>query len=287
VTLVSNLRELAPLNLVCDLFDMKRSSYYARCHSERIIDKERLVLRAAVTEKYRISRGSAGSRSIVSMLATDGVQIGRFKVRRLMKEAELVSKQPGSHKYKVALDEQLGIPNTLARDFTVLNSNTVWCGDITYIWAGNRWVYLAVIIDLYRRRVVGWSISKNPDTTLVINALEHAYQQRGKPKGLMFHSDQGSQYTSLRFRQCLWRYRIEQSMSRRGNCWDNAPMERVFRSLKTEWVPATGYASLEYAKLDIGGYLMGYYNYQRPHSFNQGLAPVIAEEKPYLTSRIS
>ena len=287
MTLVSDLRELAPLNLVCDLFDMKRSSYYARCHSEHIIDKERLVLRAAVREKYRISRGSAGSRSIVSMLATDRIQIGRFKVRRLMKEAALVSKQPGSHKYKVALDEQLGIPNTLNRDFSILSPNTVWCGDITYIWAGNRWVYLAVIIDLYRRRVVGWSISKSPDATLVINALEHAYQQRGKPKGLMFHSDQGSQYTSLRFRQRLWRYQIEQSMSRRGNCWDNAPMERVFRSLKTEWVPTTGYASLEQAKSDISGYLMGYYNYQRPHSFNQGLAPAIAEEKPYLPSRIS
>ena len=139
-------------------------------------------------------------------------------------------------------------------------------------------VYLAVIIDLYARRVVGWSISKNPDASLVINALENAYQQRGKPKGLMFHSDQGSQYTSLRFRQRLWRYRIKQSMSRRGNCWDNAPMERVFRSLKTEWVPIKGYVGLDQARLDISSYLMGYYNYQRPHSFNQGLAPAIAEK---------
>lgn len=130
-------------------------------------------------------------------------------------------------------------------------------------------------------------MSKHPDTTLVINALEHAYQQRGKPNGLMFHSDQGSQYTSLRFRQYLWRYRIKQSMSRRGNCWDNAPMERVFRSLKTEWVPTTGYVSLERAKLDVSTYLMGYYNHQRPHSFNLGLAPANAEEKPYSMSRIS
>jgi putative transposase len=287
MTLVSNLRELAPLNLVCPLFGTKPSSYYAHHQSSRVIDADRLALRAAVKEKHRISRGSAGSRSIVAMLATDGIRIGRFKVRRLMKEAQLVSKQPGPHKYKTALDERLEIPNTLGREFSVISPNTVWCGDITYIWAGGRWVYLAVIIDLYRRRVVGWSISKNPNTTLVINALEHAYQQRGKPQGLMFHSDQGSQYTSLRFRQCLWRYRIKQSMSRRGNCWDNAPMERVFRSLKTEWVPTTGYASLEQAKSDIGSYLMGYYNYQRPHSFNQGLAPAAAEEKPYLTSNIS
>ena len=278
MTVVSNLRELAPLRLVCDLFDIKRSSYYARRQSRRVIDKGRVVLRAAVSEKHRISRGSAGSRSIVAMLATDGIQIGRFKVSRLMKEAQLVSKQPGAHKYKVALDERLEIPNTLSREFTVAAPNAAWCGDITYIWAGGRWVYLAVIIDLYARRVVGWSISKNPDASLVINALENAYQQRGKPKGLMFHSDQGSQYTSLRFRQRLWRYRIKQSMSRRGNCWDNAPMERVFRSLKTEWVPIKGYVGLDQARLDISSYLMGYYNYQRPHSFNQGLAPAIAEK---------
>ena len=245
------------------------------------------MLRAAVSEKHRISRGSAGSRSIVAMLATDGIQIGRFKVSRLMKEAQLVSKQPGAHKYKAALDERLEIPNTLDRKFSVAGPNAAWCGDITYIWAGRRWVYLAVIIDLYARRVVGWSISKNPDASLVINALENAYQQSGKPKGLMFHSDQGSQYTSLRFRQLLWRYRIKQSMGRRGNCRDNAPMERVFRSLKTEWVPAKGYVGLDQARLAISSYLMGYYNYQRPHTFNQGLAPAIAEEKPYPMSKIT
>jgi len=272
MTLVSTLRGQAPVDLVCSLFDIKRSSYYARRQSNAVIDTERLILRAKVSEKYNLSRGSAGSRSIVSMLVSDGIHIGRFKVRRLMKEANLTSKQPGSHKYKVALDERLGIPNIL---------------DITYIWAGSRWVYLAVVIDLYARRVVGWSISNKPDSSLVVNALEHAYQHRGEPAGLMFHSDQGSQYTSLRFRQRLWRYQIKQSMSRRGNCWDNAPMERVFRSLKTEWVPAIGYASLRQAESDIGGYLMGYYNYQRPHSFNQGLAPAIAEKKPYLTSKIS
>jgi len=134
--LVSNLRQLAPLNLVCELFDTKRLSYYARCKSARAIDVDRLVLRTAVKEKHRMSRGSAGNRSIVSMLATDCIQIGRFQVRRLMKEAKIVSKQPGEHKYKTALDERLDIPNTLDRELNVINTNTVWCGDITYIWAG-------------------------------------------------------------------------------------------------------------------------------------------------------
>jgi len=162
MTLVSNLRELAPLNLVCELFDVKRSRYYARCQSARTIDAERLVFRAAVKEKHRISRSSAGSRSIVSMLATDRIRIGRFKVRRLMKEANVVSKQPGEHKYKTALDERLEISNTLDRKLNVIRPNAVWCGDTTYIWAGGRWVYLAVILDLYRRRIVGWSISNSP-----------------------------------------------------------------------------------------------------------------------------
>lgn len=285
--LIAYLRQLTSVTTLCELFNIKRSSYYNSCQRRQTIDIERLHLRAKVTEMHRLSRDAAGSRSIVSMLATQGITIGRFKARRLMAEANLTSKQPGSHKYKVALDERLNIPNVLDRGFKVTKANQVWCGDITYIWAGGRWVYLAVIIDLYTRRVVGWAMSRHPDSMLVLNALDHAYQQRGDPQGLLFHSDQGSQYTSLRFRQRLWRYHIKQSMSRRGNCWDNAPMERVFRSLKTEWIPSVGYMSLEQAKSDINSYLMGYYNYQRPHSYNRGLAPAIAEEKPYSVSGIS
>ncbi len=149
MTLISHLRELAPLSLVCELFDTKRSSHYARCQSARVIDKKRIALSAAASEKHRISRGSAGSRSIVPMPATDGIQIGRFKVRRLMKEAQLLNKQPSSHQYKTTLDERFEIPNTFSRAFSVKRPNLVWCGDISYIWAGGGWVYLAVIIDLY------------------------------------------------------------------------------------------------------------------------------------------
>ena len=111
-----------------------------------------------------------------------------------------------------------------------------------------------------------------------------AYQLRGKPKGVLFHSDQGSQYASKLFRQHLWRYRMKQSMSRRGNCWDNAPMERVFRSFKSEWMPAEGYRSFSEAKRDIGCYLMDYYNCYRPHQRNGGRAPTVAEENLNLLS---
>ena len=137
---------------------------------------------------------------------------------------------------------------------------------------------------MYARRVVGWSLSSKPDATLAVKALDMAYEQRGKPQGLMFHSDQGSQYGSRQFRQRLWRYRIQQSMSRRGNCWDNAPIERLFRSLKSEWVPTMGYVSVTEARKDISHYLMNYYNQRRPHQHNSGMAPSRAEENLNLLS---
>ena len=237
-----------------------------------------------VNQAFKQSRGAAGSRTIKAMLNDDGIVIGRYKTRTLMREIGLICKQPGPHAYKKATVEHVDIPNELDRQFDVAEPNRVWCGDITYIWSGSNWSYLAVVLDLFARRVVGWALSEKPDTELTIKALEHAYQQRGRPTELMFHSDQGTQYTSIRYRQRLWRYQIEQSMSRRGNCWDNAPMERLFRSLKTEWVPSIGYRSIVEARKDIGQYLMDYYNHRRPHTANDGMTPVAAEEKLNLLS---
>lgn len=246
-----------------------------------------MALRSQVNAIFTQSRSSAGSRSITSMMRDEGVVIGRYKVRGLMQELGLVSKQPGSHAYKQATVERPDIPNLLNREFDVLVPNQVWCGDITYIWTQGRWHYLAVVLDLHTRRVVGWAFSTKPDADLVIKALDMAYEHRGKPQGVMFHSDQGGQYASRRFRQRLWRYRMQQSMSRRGNCWDNAPMERLFRSLKTEWVPGTGYMTAQEAHRDISHYLMHRYNWLRPHQFNDGLAPAVAEEKLKTVSGIS
>jgi len=251
------------------------------------VDVERVELKAQVRELFNKSRSSAGSRTLKSLLAELGIKIGRFKVRRLMSELGLVCKQPGAHAYKHATVERLDIPNRLDRKFDVKQPNQVWCGDITYVWTGQRWSYLAVVMDLYARRVVGWAMSDKADADLVVKALDHAWEQRGRPQQVMFHSDQGSQYASRKFRQRLWRYRMAQSMSRRGNCWDNAPMERLFRSLKTEWIPTFGYHNLTAARKDISSYLMGYYNQQRPHAFNGGLAPAAAEEKLKNVSGIS
>lgn len=221
------------------------------------------------------------------MMKEDSMQIGRFKVRKLRREMNLISKQPGSHAYKKATEERPDIPNVLNPGFTVASSNKVWCGDITYVWAGGRWHYLAAVIDLCARRVVAWAFSPMPDADLVIKALDMAYEQRGRPQNVLFHSDQGSQYGSRSFRQRLWRYRFTQSMSLRGNYHDNAPMERLFRSLKTEWILTVGYMSAALAQQDIGRCLMERYNWRRPHQFNEELAPAVAEEKLDSVSGIS
>ena len=174
------------------MFEVIRSCYYAQRLRPRTPDVERLRLRSRVNELFTQSRSAAGSRSILSMMREDGEQLGRFKVRSLMRELELMSKQPASHAYKRATVERLDIPNTLNREFDAPAPHQVWCGDITYIWAQGKSHYLAVVLDLCARRIVGWELSKKPDAELVIKALDIAYEQRGRPQGLLFHSDQGS-----------------------------------------------------------------------------------------------
>ncbi|MGX6585431.1 IS3 family transposase [Pseudomonas aeruginosa] len=277
--LIDQLSEQESVEVVCSAFDVARSCYYVHRLRRRRVDARRVALRSQVNQLFSQSRGSAGSRSILGMLREEGVTIGRFRVRRLMRELGLVSKQPGSHAYKQATVERPDIPNRLNRKFATEHPNQVWCGDITYVWAQGRWHYLAAVLDLHTRRVIGWAFSAKPDAELVIKALDMAYEQRGRPQQVLFHSDQGSQYASRLFRQRLWRYRMQQSMSRRGNCRDNSPMERLFRSLKSEWVPSTGYLTAQEAQRDISHYLMHRYNWIRPHQFNDGLPPAVAEEK--------
>lgn len=228
-------------------------------------------------ELHAASRGAAGARTLSAALRAEGEPVGRFKARRLMQEAQISSRQRRPHRYQVAAEEAQIAPNRLNREFTVCRPNETWCGDVTYIWAGNEWLYLAVVLDLYARRVVGWAISRSPDSELTQQALTVAYEARGRPRGVMFHSDQGCHYTSRAFRQRLWRYGMQQSMSRRGNCWDNAPMERFFGSLKSEWIPEKGYRCFQEAESDILRFLTHHYNRVRLHSFNDYRTPVAVE----------
>jgi putative transposase len=216
------------------VFAIHRSSYKYWAKQGRRIKPEKVKALAMVKSIHAQSNSSAGARTISVIATTRGLAISRYVATRLMKEQGLVSCQLPSHKYKKATQPHLAIPNTLERQFAVCQPDKVWCGDITFIWTGARWAYLAVVMDLFARKLVGWAMSYSPDTKLAAKALSMAFESRGRPSNVMFHSDQGSTYTSRNYRQLLWRYQIKQSMSRRGNCWDNSPMERFFRSSKAE-----------------------------------------------------
>jgi putative transposase len=274
--MIDNLREQYPQQALLKAFEMARSTYQYHCNKVNQRSSHEQALRQKVQQIYKNSRGSAGSRVVSGMLKQQGESVGRYKARRLMKSLGLSSKQEKKHRYCIAKEASVIAPNNLARQFAVDKPNQVWCGDVTYVWVGSGWLYLSVVLDLYKRRVVGWACSTSPDSELTVKALQMAYESRGRPRGILFHSDQGSHYTSQRFRQQLWRYQMRQSMSRRGNCWDNSPMERFFRSYKTEWMPKVCYSHFDQAAMDIAAY-MKYYNYQRGHSYNNYQSPAVTE----------
>ena len=242
-------------------------------------------LKACVNTAFELSNGSAGARTLAKIITNEGISLSRYRASKLMTALSLVSSQPPHTGYKKAVKPHDEIPNTLNREFSPERPNEKWCGDVTYIWTGCEWAYLAIVMDLFSRKPIGWALSGSPDSHLTISALQMAYESRGRPTGVMFHSDQGCHYTSLKFRQTLWRCQIIQSMSRRGNCWDNAPMERFFRSLKTEWVPKHGYQSFTSAKHSIVRYIVGYYSQIRPHQHNGGISPNAAEAHYWNSSK--
>ncbi len=272
--MIEKLSRSYSVNKLCGVFSVHRSSYKYWCHRSKVLPAEQIKLQALVREVHEASNGSAGARTIAQMVSNrQPVPLTRYRATKIMKLLGLVSCQSPKHRYKRAAQEHIEIPNHLGRQFAVTKPNQVWVGDVTYVWSGNRWMYLAVVIDLFARKPIGWAMSLSPDSQLTGKALKMAFESRGKPVDVMFHSDQGTHYTSRYYRQLLWRYQIKQSLSRRGNCWDNAPMERFFRSLKTEWVPLSGYRSFAEAQQEIIRYIIGYYSQLRPHQYNGGLTP--------------
>lgn len=194
-----------------------------------------------------------------------------------MKNMGLISKQK-KHSYKHKEQAHKVHDHVLNRAFAPTRLNQVWTGDVTYIRIKGGWCYLAVVIDLYSRNVVGFSVSDSPDSELTCTALMMAYESRLKPKGVLFHSDQGTHYSSRRFTEAVADCEgMTHSMSRKGNCWDNAPTERFFRSFKTEWMPRYGYSSQIEATRDVTDYIWGYYRYVRPHQYNGFLTPAEKE----------
>ena len=215
-----------------------------------------------------------------------GIKLTRYLAANIMRSMGLISCQLKTHKYKRADEEHQAHDNILNRNFSPSAPNQVWTGDVTYIRIKGGWCYLAVVLDLYARRIVGFAVSDSPDSMLTTKALQMAYQSRLKPSGVLFHSDQGTHYTSKKFAESVASCNgMKQSMSRKGNCWDNAPTERFFRSFKTEWMPKGGYENIAEARTAIIDYIWGYYQSVRPHRFNDYLTP-LEKEKRYFNKNL-
>lgn len=257
-----------PVVHLCDMLGVQRSAYYDwRDRPCKVIGPEELALRRRMKELFYASRESLGSRMMAKHLYEKGFKIGRDRARRLMKVLKLKVKQ--KRKYKVTTDSKHRLPvaeNVLGRQFNPDGPNQVWGTDITYLWTQEGWIYLAVVIDLYSRRVVGWSIDRRMKKALVIRALMMAINLRQPPPGLIHHSDRGSQYASHAYQELLKQHGMICSMSRKGDCWDNAPVERFFSSLKREWTGDRLYRTRQAAIADVREYVAVYYNSVRLHS---------------------
>ncbi|PHM66593.1 transposase OrfAB, subunit B [Xenorhabdus sp. KJ12.1] len=237
------------------MLQVSRSDYYD--WRQRPVDTERLQLRIRVRELYNQSRGAIGSRTLSHLLTNEGRPLeGQTLNAGMWPEKPSTGGSPLSP----GSEDSLASPNLLRQCFAPACPNTQWCRDITYIRTKVGWSYLAVVTDLFSRRVVGMAIASSPDAELICRALNNALETRHIEGRLVFHSDQGSQYRSKKFRRLLWQHKIIQSMSRKGNCYDNSPMERVFRSLKSEWIPPEGYRDIHEAMRDITHYFGRYYN---------------------------
>lgn len=224
------------------------------------------------TACWKASRGSLGSRTLSILLRKEGFNLGRYATRSLMKRLKLAGCQRRCA-YKHTKNPHEGVPNHLDRQFTVGSPNEKWVTDITYIPMKQGWCYLAAIVDLYSRKVIGWNIGKSMTTQLALGALRMAVMSRQPTGQVLIHSDQGSQFTSEEWRAYTHQHGMELSHSRRGNCWDNAVMERFFGSLKSEWLKERCYENVESAAHDITKYIIEYYNMWRPHTHLGGLSP--------------
>ena len=245
----------------------------------KVISADELQLYRRAKALFHTSRDSLGSRELAKNLRAEGHCISRERARRLMKKLKLVVKQRVA--YKVTTKRKDGdqvADNLLNQNFNPVAANDVWAGDITYLKTGEGWMYLAIVMDLYSRRIIGWHIDKRMTSDLIGKAMIKAVNLRQPSKGVVFHSDRGSQYTSKTFRKLLRGFGIRASMGDVGACWDNAVVERFFGSLKHDWLFKVAQPTREQMKLDVAAY-MKYYNQDRLHSANGGLSPITFENE--------
>ena len=271
-------RDRYSIRMMCRALNVSRSGYYdwrARPESER--SRRHRALTEKIRAFHQASRETYGSPRIHTDLMESGERVGENTVALLMQRAGIVPKTV--RKFRVTTDSRktVAAPNRLEQQFTAKRPNERWVSDISFIPSRAGWLYLAVIIDLYSRAVIGWAMHKRMRTELVTDALKMALMRRKVRSPLLLHSDQGSQYAAADYRQILAENGIECSMSRKGNCWDNAVAESFFHTLKTELVHHEDYRSRSEAKASIFEYIEVFYNRQRRHSHIGQMAPLVFE----------
>lgn len=265
-----------PVDAMCRVLGVTRSGFYAwkkRPKPDR--EKADARLAASVAAVHTRSRKTYGSPRVHEELKAQGVRVGRKRVERLMRENGLQGRR--KRRFKRTTDSKHNgpiAPNLLARDFTETEPNRSWVTDVTAIATDEGWLYLAVMLDLFSRRVVGWATSSSNDTALALAALTLALRSRRPPPGLLHHSDRGSPYASADYRAKLRAHGARRSMSRKGDCWDNAVAESFFASLRAELVDDERYATRYEAKVSIGDYIENFYNIERRHSHVGYLSPI-------------
>ena len=270
-----------PVTILCSVLEVARSGYYA---FEKRLPSERSKADAQLLVKIRIvharGRRKYGSPRVLKKLAAQGEHVGRHRVARLMRENEICARR--TRRFVHTTDSDHGLPvaeNLLDRRFTVEAPNRAWVTDITYVGTDEGWLYLAIVLDLFSRRVVGMAMSEHIDRHLALDALDAAIRLRRPDPGLLHHSDRGSQYASGDYRDTLDDHGICCSMSRRGNCWDNAVAESFFSTLKVELIHDEHFRTRAHAEAAITEYVNGFYNVERIHSSLGYVSPIEYELK--------
>ena len=261
-----------------EVTDRGYRSWRGRPISQR--QRDDLVILAHIREQHRLSLGTYGRPRMTEELQEQGLEVGHRRVGRLMQQNGI--KVVRTHKYKATTDSAHNFniaPNLLDQDFAATAPNQKWAGDISYIWTHQGWLYLAVVIDLYSRRVVGWAVSNRLKKDLAIRALEMAVNLRQPPEGCIHHTDRGSQYCSHDYQKLLKRHGFKVSMSGKGNCYDNAMVETFFKTLKAELVWRQPWHTRRQCELALFQYINGFYNPRRRHSALGYKSPVTFEQK--------
>ena len=274
-------RNSIPTERLCRIVDVTPRGYRAwrkRPASQR--QREDLVLLAHIREQHRLSLQSYGRPRMTEELKELGLDVGHRRVGRLMRQNGVTVVR--THKHKVTTDSKHKFniaPNLLNRDFAADRPNQKWVVDISYIWTREGWLYLAVVLDLHSRRVIGWAVSNRMKRDLAIRALNMAIALRRPPKGCIHHSDRGSQYCSHDYQKILRQHGFKVSMSGKGNCYDNAVMETFFKTIKAELIWRHSWQTRRAAEIAIFQYINGFYNPRRKHSALGWKSPLAFERK--------